>query len=198
MRRVRASGHLVLRDDLSRQGAPDEEGGRIPGLPGPDRDTRDDGVRPLAARAPAKRQARARGVLLGLAAMLVTGVAAAGCSGRAEAGDGERAVVVTMHHSRFEPREITVEPGSTVRFVLRNTDPIDHELILGDDAVQQWHEKGTDAHHDGPGEVSVPAGEERTTTFTFNWTGSGQLEYACHLPGHYAYGMRGVVHVRPA
>ena len=149
---------------------------------------------PGAARPWAGRRSRVRVVVLGLAAVLLAG----GCSGRAEAGGGERTVVITMHHSRYEPREITVEPGSTVRLVLRNTDPIDHELILGDDAVQQWHERGTDAHHDGPGQVSVPAGEERTTTFTFNWTGAGQLEYACHLPGHYAYGMRGVVHVRAA
>jgi len=159
-----------------------------------------------AARPRAGRRSRVRVVVAaktgwrpaaGLAAVLLPGLLAGGCSGRAEAGGGERTVVITMHHSRFEPREITVEPGSTMRFVLRNTDPIDHELILGDDAVQQWHERGTDAHHDGPGQVSVPAGAERATTFTFNWTGVGQLEYACHLPGHYAYGMRGVVHVRP-
>jgi uncharacterized cupredoxin-like copper-binding protein len=81
--------------------------------------------------------------------------------------------------------------------VVRNTDPIDHEFILGDEAVQQLHERGADAHHDAPGQVSVPAGTERTTTVTLNWTGAGRLEYACHLPGHYAYGMRGVLVVRP-
>ena len=66
------------------------------------------------------------------------------------AGDGpERTVVVTMHHSRFEPATIRVEAGQRVRFVLRNTDPIDHEFILGDDAVQRRHEQGRERQHHG-------------------------------------------------
>jgi len=115
------------------------------------------------------------------------------------AGAGpERTVVVTMHHSRFEPATIRVEAGQRVRFVLRNTDPIDHEFILGDDAVQRRHEQGRERHHHGevPGERSVGAGQEATTTYAFPAVQAGQeLEFACHLPGHYAYGMHGVVRV---
>jgi uncharacterized cupredoxin-like copper-binding protein len=116
-----------------------------------------------------------------------------------EAGDGpDRTVVVTMHHSRFEPAVLQVAPGERVRFVLRNTDPIDHELILGDDAVQRRHEQGRERHHHGevPGERSVAAGQEATTTYTFPTGLDGRtLEFACHLPGHYAYGMHGTVRV---
>jgi uncharacterized cupredoxin-like copper-binding protein len=101
-------------------------------------------------------------------------------------------VVVTIHHSAFSPNRVTVRPGETVSFVLRNTDPIDHEFILGNEAVQQRHEEGTEAHHGAiPGEISVPAGGKASTTYTF--TLRRPLEYACHLPGHYAYGMRGLV-----
>jgi uncharacterized cupredoxin-like copper-binding protein len=110
----------------------------------------------------------------------------------------ERTVVVTMHHSRFEPATLQVDPGQRVRFVLRNTDPIDHELILGDAATQRRHEQGRDRHHHGevPGERSVAAGQEAATTYTFPAGPDGQvLEFACHLPGHYAYGMRGTVRV---
>jgi uncharacterized cupredoxin-like copper-binding protein len=39
----------------------------------------------------------------------------------------------------------------------------------------------------------VAAGALATTTFTF--TTPGTTEFACHVPGHYAYGMRGVVTV---
>lgn len=118
-------------------------------------------------------------------------VAASGCGGRA-AADAPRRVVVTIHHSAFTPSRVTVRPGETVRFVVRNTDPIDHELILGNEAVQQRHETGTEMRHGVvPGEVSVPAGGEASTTYTF--TLRRPLEYACHLPGHYAYGMRGLV-----
>jgi uncharacterized cupredoxin-like copper-binding protein len=107
-------------------------------------------------------------------------------------------VVVTMHHSRFEPSVVRVEPGERVRFVLRNTDPIDHEFILGDDAVQRRHEQGRERHHHGdvPGERSVAAGQEAATTYTFPAALDGRaLEFACHLPGHYAYGMHGLARV---
>jgi uncharacterized cupredoxin-like copper-binding protein len=114
---------------------------------------------------------------------------------RAGGGQPTRTVEVTMHHSRFQPAVVRVAPGSTVRFVLRNTDPIDHELILGDEAVQRRHEQGRERQHHGevPGEVSVAAGGEAATTYAFRAGGPATLEFACHLPGHYAYGMRGVV-----
>jgi uncharacterized cupredoxin-like copper-binding protein len=117
---------------------------------------------------------------------------------RAAGDEGDRTVVVTMRHSRFEPAVVRVEPGERVRFLLRNTDPIDHEFILGDAAVQRRHEQGRDRHHHGevPGERSVPAGQEAATTYRFPAEGAGRtLEFACHLPGHYAYGMHGVARV---
>jgi len=131
--------------------------------------------------------------LCGAATLVV--VRAAG----SRAGGGERTVVVTMRHSRFEPAVVRVEPGQRVRFVLRNTDPIDHEFILGDDGVQRRHEQGREREHHGevPGERSVAAGQEAVTTYAFPASLDGRaLEFACHLPGHYAYGMRGKVRVQ--
>ena len=136
-----------------------------------------------------------------LAAVAVACAAALLVAARAgsRAGDGpERTVVVTMHHSRFEPATLRVAPGQRVRFVLRNTDPIDHEFILGDTFVQARHEQGRQRHHHGdvPGERSVAAGQEAATTYAFPAGLDGRtLEFACHLPGHYAYGMHGTVRV---
>ncbi|MBI4260485.1 MAG: hypothetical protein HY658_07955 [Actinobacteria bacterium] len=105
-----------------------------------------------------------------------------------------RKVVIRIEHSAFLPEEVGVAAGETVRFVLENGDPIGHEFILGDAALQDVHERGTEAHHgDRPGEVSVPSGGTAETTFTFG--GGGTLIFGCHLPGHYAYGMRGTVRV---
>ena len=105
-----------------------------------------------------------------------------------------RRTVVTIHHSMFQPAHLDVRLGEKLEIVVRNTDPIDHELILGNEAVQARHESGTEPHHGVvPGEVSVPAAAERTTTYVFKVPGT--LEFACHLPGHYAYGMRGTVTV---
>lgn len=113
----------------------------------------------------------------------------------APASAGMRTIVLDIEHSRFVPARVSVERGETVRFVLRNHDPIDHELIVGDQAVQDLHEEGTEAHHGGkPGEVSVGAQEQALTTYTF--TSDEDLLFGCHLPSHWDYGMRGEITVR--
>jgi uncharacterized cupredoxin-like copper-binding protein len=131
---------------------------------------------------------RAHGLTLTLSALLLSG-----CAGPAKT---ERPrVTVNINHSRFAPDELRVESGSTVEFVIRNRDPIDHEFILGDDLVQDRHETGTHAEHGlVAGEVSVPAGATRSTTYRF--TEPGRLVIGCHLPGHYDYGMRADIVVR--
>ena len=122
--------------------------------------------------------------------LLVAGLAAAATA----TPDHLRTVTMTIHFSRFDPASLQVEPGETVRFVVVNTDPIDHEFLLGDAAMQAIHEKGTEAHHEvRPGEISVPAGATVETTFTFPLERAPGWEFACHLPGHYGFGMRGAV-----
>ena len=126
---------------------------------------------------------------------LAAGVALTGCAGAGAADEpAERTVEITVRHSRFSLDELRVRPGETVRFVLRNTDPIPHELIVGDQSVQDVHEAGSEAHHgDRPGEVSVAAGETAVTTYRFG--PAGRLLFGCHLPGHWAYGMQGTITV---
>ena len=116
------------------------------------------------------------------------------------AGSGERIVQINIDHSRFTPGSLSVEPGETVTFEIHNNDPIDHEFLVGDEKMQRVHELGTEAHHgDRPTEVSIPAGETRTTTIEFEEDGAlalaDPLIYGCHLPGHYNYGMKGLIEV---
>jgi uncharacterized cupredoxin-like copper-binding protein len=130
----------------------------------------------------------------GLALLLL--VLLGGCGGAARAGSrtpttGDT-VELTIRYSKFSPTDVRVRPGATVRFVVHNLDPIGHELIVGDDGVQERHEVGTEPWHgDRPGEVSVPARSTRSTTFTLPLTGS--VQFGCHLPGHWNYGMRGAL-----
>ena len=101
-------------------------------------------------------------------------------------------VTITIHYSAFDPTEIHVPRGVPVTFVLVNEDPIDHEWLIGDAAFHERHRTGTHAAHDAvPNEVTVPALETRRTTLAFEE--DGRVEYICHLPGHEAYGMVGVV-----
>jgi len=122
-------------------------------------------------------------------AMLVLGAAvlAGGC---AEATAGSTTVEIELHFSRFEPATVTVPAGRPVTIVLRNTDPIDHEWIVGSEAVHARHRDGTEPVHDTRStEVSVPALETRRTTLVFDTPGN--YKFVCHLPGHEAYGMVG-------
>ena len=112
-------------------------------------------------------------------------------------GPDDATVTLTIRHSHFSPDHLSVRSGTFVRFVIRNDDPIGHEFIVGDDGVHQRHEAGTEpVHPPRPGEVSVAAGTTAETTFRFEGTtGSGTVVYACHLPGHFRYGMSGTVDV---
>jgi len=115
-------------------------------------------------------------------------------------GPADTTVTLTVRHSHFSPEHLVVRSGTLVRFVIRNDDPIGHEFIIGDDGVHRRHEAGTEpVHPPRPGEVSIPAGATAETTFRFaGTTGSGSVVYACHLPGHFRYGMSGTVDVLPS
>jgi uncharacterized cupredoxin-like copper-binding protein len=142
-----------------------------------------------------RRHGRSAAWLCGLA-LLVASVAPA-CSS-ARGATAVRTVAVTIHYSHFSPAQLSVAAGETVRFTIRNSDPIDHEFILGDQSVQDREEAATDPIHDGamPGMVSAPAGTTVSTVVTFpSHPAQPSLIYACHLPGHYAYGMRGSLQV---
>jgi uncharacterized cupredoxin-like copper-binding protein len=137
-------------------------------------------------------------VVAALAAiMILTGSAMAGGASSGDAaplGPGTATVHLTIRHSHFTPEHIEVRPRTTVRFVVDNADPIGHELIIGDAEVHLRHENGTErTHPPRPGEVSIAGLSTAETTFTFGDPGS--VLFACHLPGHFAYGMSGTVDV---
>jgi uncharacterized cupredoxin-like copper-binding protein len=123
--------------------------------------------------------------------LVVVGVSAASRPSAAYA----TTVQIDIHYSHFEPSTLSVPLGVPVRFVIRNLDPIDHEWIVGDAAVHAAHRTGTEMHHGArPTEVSIAALQTVETVVTFPARGS--LLYACHLPGHEAYGMVGTLDIR--
>jgi uncharacterized cupredoxin-like copper-binding protein len=125
---------------------------------------------------------------LGIAAILGAGVV-----GGVVARSGRPTTVeIRVHFSSYEPGRVTVPAGVPVTFILVNTDPIDHEWIVGDEEVHRRHRTGTEAVHGArPTEVTLPALSERRTTITFDRPGA--LTFICHLPGHEAYGMVGTL-----
>ena len=70
-----------------------------------------------------------------------------------------------------------------------------YSALVGPAVLQAYMEHSTERVHTGsiPGQVSVPAGTTATTTYTMRkWL---PPLFGCHLPGHYAYGIRGTIRV---
>ena len=140
------------------------------------------------------RQARLA-IAAGLLGLVLIGGAVALATAARPTRSLPTSIEIDIHYSRFEPSEVTVPVGVPITITLVNNDPIDHEWIVGDDAVQQVHRVGTELlHPDKPTEVVIPALSTKTTIVTFEQTGS--LKYICHLPAHEAYGMVGIVVIR--
>ncbi|MET0422106.1 MAG: plastocyanin/azurin family copper-binding protein [Acidimicrobiia bacterium] len=107
-------------------------------------------------------------------------------------GPGSVTVQLDVEHSQFSPTHVVVHPHTTVEFVVVNHDPIGHELIVGDATVHAIHAAGHEASHPPrSGEVSVAPHARAATTFTFHEPGT--VLFACHLPGHFEYGMHGTI-----
>ncbi len=132
-----------------------------------------------------------RGIIATTALCLILTLAlvllAAGCG-----GEGTRTVEIVARYSRFQPDRVTVRAGQPISFTLRNDDPIDHEWIVGDEALHAHHRDGTEpSHGDRPTEQSLPALGEVQTTITFETPGTYQ--FVCHLPLHEDHGMKGTL-----
>ena len=139
-------------------------------------------------------------IVISMALTVGAGVMAIGYGLQANAapsaalGPGDVTVAVDIAHSKFAVEALVVHPGTTVRFVVHNHDPIRHELIVGPPAVHARHESGKEAQHPPvPGEVTVDP--EQTAETIYRFDAAGSIEYACHLPGHYQYGMSGWVRI---
>ena len=112
------------------------------------------------------------------------------------AGETRQVLEIDIRWSRFTPAVLRAPAGVPVRIVLVNHDPIDHEWVVGDEAVHVAHRTGTEPSHGiRPTELSIPAGGRVESIVTFSNPGS--LAFICHLPGHEAYGMVGTVTITP-
>ena len=139
------------------------------------------------------------GLAVGTGALVATTGYAVSASGseREALGPGVVRVEVGIDRSRFDIGSLRVQEGTLVEFVVQNDDPIDHELVVGDAGVHALHADGSERRHPPvPGEVSVAPGDRGMTFYEFTEVGS--IVYACHLPGHVAYGMQGTIEVVPA
>jgi cation-transporting ATPase V len=129
--------------------------------------------------------------------VLFGGIALTSYSRSAAANRIDATVVVRMSEFRFTPSAMTVHHGERVRFVFTNVGSTEHEAFIGDAAGQDAHESAMrmgGSHHDHSGdEVDVAPG--KTGELTYRFSQPGAILVGCHLPGHYAAGMRATVTV---
>ena len=109
----------------------------------------------------------------------------------------DRTVKITaLDTMRFVPATVRVKPGETVRFVVTDEGHLVHEFILGDRREQAKHERemqrmGGMVMADEANGITLRPGQTKTLIWTFGK--AGEVEYACHQPGHYAAGMVGKI-----
>jgi len=128
-------------------------------------------------------------LLVGIAAVVVM----TACGGTSEASTPKR-TVISIHFSHFQQDVVTAKAGQPIYLMLQNNDPIDHEWIVGTEEVHEKHRNGTDGFHNQiPTEVTIPALSQRPTVVRFDVP--GDYAFICHLPGHEAYGMKGILRV---
>jgi uncharacterized cupredoxin-like copper-binding protein len=96
---------------------------------------------------------------------------------------------------RFDPAEIRVKQGATVRFVVRNSGKLMHEMVLGTQEELARHaeimKKMPDMQHDEPYMAHVKPGA--TEEITWRFTKPGTFHYGCLQPGHWEAGMKGAI-----
>ena len=117
-----------------------------------------------------------------------------------DAKSAKRSIEVGMaDNMRFTPERLEVRQGETVKFVVRNTGKVMHELVIGTKAENAKHAemmiKFPNMEHDEPYMAHVPPGKTGEIVWTFNR--AGQFEFACLIAGHYQGGMVGTIMVAP-
>jgi len=109
-----------------------------------------------------------------------------------------RTVTVDMTDAmRFLPASIAVKRGETIRFVVRNSGKVKHEMVLGTIEELKQHaalmRKFPEMEHADPNQTSVAPGKAGELVWKF--TKSGTFDFACLQPGHFEAGMAGKITV---
>ncbi len=121
-----------------------------------------------------------------------------------------------MRDNFYTPKSLEVSAGETVRFVIKNAGVLVHEFNIANQQMHKAHQKemlemmqsgmllpdridhskmhGSGAMaHDDPNSVLLEPGKSGEIIWKF--ADADNLEFACNVPGHYAAGMVGAIHL---
>ena len=135
-----------------------------------------------------------------------------------KASDATRTINVTMGDNFYEPENISVKEGETVRFVVKNAGEFVHEFNIATgemhkahapemmmmmehgvlqadhinwDAAKKMQASMGHGMHNDPNSVLLEPGKSGEIVWTF--PEHAELEFACNVPGHYESGMVGKI-----
>ena len=119
-----------------------------------------------------------------------------------KANDVFRTINILAADMEFDVKELKIKDGETIRFIIKNTDEIEHDFTIGPPSLQAKHRKEMEEMmekmgegntmskmHKDPNAVFLAAGETKELIWKFGEVKN--LEYACNVPGHYDAGMMG-------
>ena len=110
----------------------------------------------------------------------------------------KRTIAVDMTDAmRFTPGSISVQQGETIKFIVKNSGKVKHEMVLGTEKELKEHnevmKKNPEMEHADENMVTLQPGKSGEIVWQF--TKAGQVNFACLQPGHYDSGMKGMVNV---
>jgi uncharacterized cupredoxin-like copper-binding protein len=110
-----------------------------------------------------------------------------------------RTVNVDMNDNmRFSPAMLNVRKGETIRFVVKNSGRIKHEMVLGSMAELKEHaammQQMPEMEHADANMVTVEPGKAGEIVWQFSK--AGKFDFACLQPGHFEAGMKGQLVVK--
>ena len=132
-------------------------------------------------------------------------------------GTPSRTVNIVMYDNYYEPENVSIAHGETIKFVVKNAGDFVHEFnvntpdqhtahgprmamlfemgMIEPDKIKRAEMAATkgsdhDMSHDAPNSLLLEPGETQELVWTFNT--NLDLEFACNVPGHYDAGMAGI------
>ena len=106
--------------------------------------------------------------------------------------------IVASDTMRYVPDQISVKEGETIRFIVKNTGKLKHEMVLGTRKELMEHaalmQKFPEMEHADANMLSLLPG--KTGEIVWHFTNSGTVDFACLQPGHMEAGMVGKVAVK--
>jgi len=135
-----------------------------------------------------------------------------------KAANVTRTIEIKMSDNFYEPENISVKEGETIRFVIKNAGEFVHEFNIGTTEMHAAHQEemmmmvehgalepdkinhemmkmdmggGKTMQHDDPNSVLLEPGKSGEVIWTF--AKAADIEFACNVPGHYDAGMMGKI-----